>query len=321
MKNLNRIIIGANTVDDGVSDVQTNNPIRITGSTYDVADHNPVAGSVINCARIISGRTFPAFVADHGTEIIPQSSLWRRSCGLIKANPSSTTFYQIGWAPTTMVGTATARAITTGTTRMSYAARVGFVSGATAGSLCGLYANNPMFAVTTGKLSVAGFLYHTRFAVSDAAAVTAARMFCGLQSNVSAPTNVEPSTLTNCIGVAQLSTDSTQLYLVYGGSAAQTPIPLGTNFPPRYSGTTTAGTLVDLTLYCDDTNSSEAGVIRWRVEMAGTNTINEGVITPTSVGVQTPGGSLLSPRWWRTNNKTALAVGIDIVSGYWEQDW
>ena len=54
-KKLNRIIIGASTVDDGVSDLQTDNPIRITGSTSNVADHNAVAGSVLSCARTMAG--------------------------------------------------------------------------------------------------------------------------------------------------------------------------------------------------------------------------------------------------------------------------
>ena len=55
-------------------------------------------------------------------------------------------------------------------------------------------------------------------------------MFVGLDALTAAPTNIDPSTKVNCIGVAQIAT-SNNLNIVYGNATAKTPIDLGANFP------------------------------------------------------------------------------------------
>lgn len=164
-----------------------------------------------------------------------------------------------------------------------------------------------------------GFFYSCRFGFSDAATVSGARAFVGMSSLVAAPTNVEPNTLTNCIGLAQLSTDATQLFLVYGGSAAQTAIGLGTNFPPMAGVGAANGIAYDLTLFCP---TSGNGIVNYRVERIGTSFVAEGTLTPTTVGTQTPAATtLMTHRAWRTNNATLLAVGIDMLNVYIETDY
>jgi hypothetical protein len=140
-----------------------------------------------------------------------------------------------------------------------------------------------------------------------------------MSSSVAAPTNVQPNTLINSIGLARLSTDSTQLYIVYGGSAAQTAIALGTNFPPQTGSGSTTGIVYDLSLFSPP---NQNGVIYYYVERVGTSFVSQGVITPTTVGVQTPASTtLLAHRAWVCNNTTALAAGIDIISVYIETDY
>ena len=147
-----------------------------------------------------------------------------------------------------------------------------------------------------------------RFGPSDAATVSGVRFYAGIGSNVSAPTNVDPSTLTNQIGVAQLSTDSTQLYLVYGGSSAQTTIALGsTNFP----GNSTS-VLFELAIF-----SPSATASTYYVQVTNLNT--GAVYTNTLSGsssVVPQAGTLLAPRIWRTNNATALACAYDNAGLY-----
>ena len=121
-------------------------------------------------------------------------------------------------APTT-VGTVTARnvATTNFATRMR---RLGYVSAATAASLAS--ARVPVAQYTIGNgAGLGGFTYIVRFVPSDAAAVSGERFFVGLTSATGAPTNVDPATLTNAVGLAQLSS-GTNCFVVYGGSAAQT---------------------------------------------------------------------------------------------------
>jgi hypothetical protein len=111
----------------------------------------------------------------------------------------------LGCPTLTALGTATARA-PAATNKARRMARLGYVSVATVGGFAGHYPT--VLGRSLGDGTDGGFLYIFRFVVSDAAAVAGARMFCGLRNAVTAPTNVEPSTLTNQIGVAQLSTSN-----------------------------------------------------------------------------------------------------------------
>jgi len=209
----------------------------------------------------------------------------------------------------TALGTATARnvAATNFITRLR---RFGYVSSTVIGSLCGHYGTVAQWTIGTGT-GLGGFHYVCRFVPSDAANVSGARMFVGLRNAVSAPTNVEPSTLTNCIGVAQLSSAS-NLQIVYGGSAAQTAIDLGASFPAN--GASTAA--YELELFA----SPGTQTIGYKVTRLDNGTTASGTLSGT-VGTQVPAATtFLAHTAWRCNNLTLAACGIDIVQVYVETD-
>jgi hypothetical protein len=80
----------------------------------------------------------------------------------------------------------------------------------------------------------------------------------------------------------------------------------------------TGGQMYDLTLFMP---SDLNGTIKYQVDRIGTAYSITGTITPATPGTQTPlSTTLLSPRFWRSNNATALSVGIDISSLYIETD-
>jgi hypothetical protein len=211
----------------------------------------------------------------------------------------------------TVVGTATARNVAT-TNRLTRMKRIGYVSAATAGSLCGL--TNAVMQNTIGNGSgEGGFHLIYRFACTDAATVSGARQFCGQTNNATAPTNVEPSTLTNCIGVGHGASD-TNLKIYFGGSAAQTPIDLGASFPAN----TLAVDPYELALFASPSDQN----VGYRVENLRTGAVAEGVITNTTPGTTLPlNSAFLGPRIWRCNNATALAVGIDVIGFQIESDY
>lgn len=132
-------------------------------------------------------------------------------------------------------------------------------------------------------------------------------MFIGLDAaSGTAPTNVEPSTKVNCVGVAQLST-SNNLQIVYGNAAAKTPIDLGTNFPAN-----SATDAYELNLFAPAT-----GGIFWQVRRLNTAYEASGSIPSTDAPAAT---TLLGHQLWRCNNATALAVGLDVCGIYIETD-
>jgi hypothetical protein len=216
----------------------------------------------------------------------------------------------VGIGPPVTAGTATARSVAT----TNYAARLrrlGNVSAATAGALAYQYMPAAQFSAGSGALGDgSGFFALFRFVPSDAAAVSGERFFVGMTSAVVAPTNVEPSSLIQSVGVAQISTDATQLYLVYGGTTAQTAIALGTAFP--CAGLSTAA--FDLAIYAPN------GVANtFYVQV--TNLVTGAVFNKTLTGaaaVVPQSTTLLAPCIWKTNNATALAVAYDLATMYFE---
>lgn len=264
-------------------------------------------------------RVMPAAIGPSGMDYTIQPAMWRQKLGAWSPPGNATTVPGIfGTAAWTAVGTATARTVAT-TNLFTRMRRLGYVSAATAGSLTSLRTAAAQYTTGTGA-GLGGFFASFRIAASDAAAVTGVRSFTGFSAATTAPTNVEPSTLVNCIGLAQLSTNSTQMYIVYGGSAAQTAIALTTAFPP-YNGTVgiTTGVPYDFTIWCPPNSQ---GVINWQVDRIDTGTSTGGTITPAVQGTQTPASTtLLNPVAWRCNNATALAVGFDLINFYVETDY
>lgn len=264
-------------------------------------------------------RILPAAVGPSGMDYAFQPAMFRQKIGMWSPAGNATTVPGVfGFTAWTAVGTATARNVAT-TNLFTRMRRLGYVSAATAGSLTSVRTAAAQYTTGNGS-GLGGFYASFRFGRSDAAAVAGVRFFCGMLSATGAPTNVEPNTYTNCIGVAQLSTDSTQLYLVYGGSAAQTAVALTTGFPP-YNGTVgvTTGVPYDFQIWCPPNSN---GVVNWQLDRLDTGTSTGGTITPAVVGTQTPASTtLLNPVVWACNNATAAAVAFDLQQVYTEQDY
>ncbi len=271
------------------------------------------ASNLILYSKSVGGRIMPKWIGPSGVDTPIQPFLAGNAIGYWRPQGNSNVVPGVlGYGALTAVGTATARNVAT-TSLFTRMRRLGYVSAATGGSLVSLRQAAAQITISNGA-GLGGFMKVCRFGTSDAATVAGARMFVGISSSTSAPTNVEPSTLTNVIGVGHRAAD-TNLHLFYGGSSAQTPINLGANFPAN----TLSVDMYELILFSPP---NQNGVVKYRVLRLNTGDVAEGTL-PTSNGVNLPATTtLLSYMWaYRTNNATALAVGLDIVSDYVETDY
>ena len=255
-------------------------------------------------------RVMPAAVGPSGMDYTLQPSIWRQKISRWNPPGNSTSVPGIdGFGTFTAGGTATSRNVAV-TNSLTRAKRLAYVSATTAGSYGGHYLNQAQFTVGNGS-NVGGFFYSCRFGISDAVIQAVARTFVGLSSNTAAPTNVDPATLTNSVGIGHKEND-TNLFIYYGGSAAQTRIDLGANFPVNLTE------LYDITLWSPPNANS---VIYYYVERIGTSFTASGTLSGTP-GTTTPANTtLLAHRAWRNNNTAAAAVALDISSVYTETDW
>ena len=252
------------------------------------------------------GRMMAAQIGPSGLGTTLQPNLGGNKCAMWMPPGGSTTVPGVfGMAALTATGTATSRTITT-TNILTRMTRLGYVSAATAAALSG--GREAVAKYTTGAGGgLGGFYSRHRFGVSDAATVDGARMFVGMDALTAAPTNIDPSTKVNCIGVGQIAA-SNNLHIIRGNATAKTPIDLGANFPAN-----TNNDAYELTLF-----APTSGGCFYRVTRLNTAFYVEGFLPSTDLPLST---TLLCHQLWRTNNATALAVGLDICGIYIETDY
>lgn len=276
----------------------------------------PEAGELRVYGKSICGRAFLKSIGPSGMDVPYQASLWAQRLAIWNPPGNGTGVPGVfGMAAFTATGTVTTRTITT-TQMFTRTRRLGYVSGATAGSLCGARLNSAQWTLgVPGTPAFGGFFMAVRFGCSDAATVAGARQFVGVTSGTGAFTNVEPATLTNCIGVGHGAAD-TNLKIFYGGSAAQTPIDLGATFPAN----TLSADMYELVLYAP---SNANNIVNYRVTRLNTGDVAEGTLTAATPGTQLPANTTLLTLFqsFRSNNATALAVGLDISHVYFETDY
>ena len=267
----------------------------------------PADGFLTLYGKKIGGRTMLAQMGPSGLDTALQPNLGGNKVALWMPPGNSTAAPGLfGMSALAVTGSAAARIVAT-TNMLTRMTRLAYVSAATAGALAGVREVAAKYTTGAGA-GLGGFFARYRFATSDAANVAGARMFVGLAASTGAPTNVEPSTLVNVIGVAQLST-SANLQIVYGGAVAQAPIDLGAGFPAN----TASQDVYELTLF-----SPPAGGCYYEVTRLNTGTKASGFLAAL---VCPAGTTLLCHQLWRTNNATAVAVGLDICGIYIETDY
>ena len=296
----------------------THTTLNLTGTTNQVSSvavssdpAAPSAGNLKTFARTIAGGyTAPAFLnaTNAVVQLQPAFANKRISTFTPQTGP---VISLVGFASGLNQGTATT-ASPSSTSFFTRAPRVTYVSAGTAGSFASWYQGTGIVTLgVSGTPNFGGFYYVTRFGIADT--VASPRTFIGLSSVGTTPTNVEPSTLTNSIGVGQ-GASNTNLFVYYGGSAAQTPIDLGANFPTGTSNTD----WYELTLFAPP---SSTNTVYYQVLRLNTGNVASGTLTGTAGTVLPSNTTFLMPRNWRTNNATAAAVTLALGSMYLETDY
>lgn len=277
-----------------------------------VASPAIAAADTVNLfGRKISGRMLPAFNGPNNIDSSLQPFFARNHIGLFRPTGNSTTVHVVGIAPATATGfTATSRNVTF-TNFYTRMLRIGYVSTATVASVGQFRSTAAQFTVGNSSTGLGGFFQIIRFGISDAAAVAGARMFIGIRESSQAPSNVEPNTLTNCIGVGHGESD-TNMHLFYGGTTAQPAVNLGLNFPTNTRSTDA----YELALFSAPTSPD----VHWQLTRLNTGDVTGGTIVNSGATVL-PTNTIGMNYWgYRTNNNTALAVGLDIMNLYQEKD-
>jgi hypothetical protein len=308
----------------GGADFTTTQPQRTPASTVRFTDNGSIilpensfptasgAGEMKLFARKIANRLMPAFIGSSGLDSALQPLLARNKIGYWNPPGNANTVPGVfGFTAPVVTGfTATARNVAT-TNLFTRLRRLGYVTATTVGAVGQWRVNASQFTVGDATSGLGGFTFIMRFGISDAAAVSDARMFIGMRTNTT-PTNVEPSTITQCIGVGH-NAAHTNLHIFYGGTSAQTPIDLGVNFPITHGSVN----VYELALF----SAPNSGDVHYQVTRLNTGHVATGTIVNSGATVLPTNTTLIGVNCYRTNNATALAVGLDVMSAYIETDY
>ncbi len=214
-----------------------------------------------------------------------------------KPQGASATIGQLGVNPTA-TGTATtssAPANTNAHTRMS---RVDYlVTAATTTAVAGW-----RFTVATLQMSAnaytGGFKVKHRWGPATGVATSTTRSFTGLAAVTTAPTDVEPSTLVNVIGMGWDAADTNVQTMHNDGAGTCTKIDLGASFPVPSADRTDA---YELTL----TNEMGTSTVAYRVVNLSSGAVASGTLSTNLPATST----LLAPRGWISVGGTSSVIG------------
>lgn len=301
----------------GVVDVIGTSATNWTGISIDIWDDEnntmtfpahpsdppaPPAGFVNLFAKNLGGRLVPAFKVASGLTSSLQPHMARNGWAQWRPTVGSSTVSAIGAAALTATGTATAAGY--GTTSLhARSSRVDYlVTTAATTAVAGYRAGTNTYRGVDG--------YHHIFRVAPATGTTGVatqRFFCGMAGSTTAPTDVNPSTLTDIVGAGYDSADANWQVFFNDATGTATKVDTGIARPA-------ADRLgpFSVMIYCPPGGGS-LGVTLINEETGSsfsTTATTDLLTTSTACG----------PRAYHSVGGTSSVTGLTLFSGYVETD-
>lgn len=224
----------------------------------------------------------------------------------VKASPiiGSTAMSLDGMSAWSLTGTSSGPSYSN-TNRYSRMARLEVAASAAADAVAGL--RSPDF----GWLLNTGFYVRLHMGLAAGQTVTTSRAFCGLAADGAAPTDVEPSSLIDIVGIGWDSADTNIQVMRNDGSGTATKVDLGASFPVPSADATS--------VYTVELISMGAGT---GIQYSVTNEVT-GVSVRGSFSTDLPNGgtSPLAPRLWSSVGGTSSVTGVAFGGFYGERPY
>lgn len=253
-------------------------------------------------AQDIASVEFLAYLDSYGQKTALQTFLGRNKTSFASANGNSTTLSAFGLA-ITGTGTATAKNVATTGLNASMRGLDYLVTTAATTAVAGFRgAANQFWRGNAAGLG--GFFYINRWAPATGVATASHRAFDGLGSSTAAPTDVEPSSQTNIIGMGWDAADA-NVQLMVNGTGTATKIDLGASFPVPTANYTN---VYELSLFCP----ANGGTVYYEVRE-----LVSGAVAIGSVSANLPAATtLLNPRGYCSAGGTSSVIGFTFFDAY-----
>lgn len=262
----------------------------------------PSTGSIRLFTKMQGGRPMPAFMGPSGLDSILQPHLGKNGWGSWKPTFTGTTISAIGGPALTATGTATsapwaATSLHTRCQRVDY-----LVTTAAATAVAGFRIGAATWRGTDG--------YHWIFRACPATGATVAtgRCFIGMRGATTAPTDVNPSTLTNIVGVGYDSADANWQVMTNDGTGTATKVDTGIARP-----TADRQTMYSVMIF----SPPGGGWVGVRIVDEATGSAYESAQITTDIPAAT---QVVTPNCYASVGGTSSVVGLTFAGMWFDTD-
>ena len=242
----------------------SSDPLDLTAN----APSAPATDTVRLFRRKVAGRNFPAFTDISGGSRGIQSSLHGGRVAWAAGAPGSATATQVGMLMTA-VGTGTTATGSNANLHQSLSRVEYLVTTPSTSAIAGVRGSTLAWRGDASGLG--GFFFRMRWGPATGVATTTSRAFAGL-GPVGTPTDVEPSSRTNLLGMGWDAADTNIQFMHNDGSGTATKIDLGASFPVPTADRTE---VYDIALFCAPNGSS----VEWQVTDIVDNVTASGTVS------------------------------------------
>ncbi len=245
---------------------------------------SPAADGLKLFGKKRGGRMMTAQIGPSGVDTSLQPHSGTNAVSKWQPAGNSTTITAVGDAGLTATGTATAANVAT-TNRHTYMKRLEhLVTVAATTAVAGFRGAAAKWGVGGAAAGDGGFHFICRFGPATGVGTTTHRLFVGMSNATAAPTDVEPSSIANMVGVGYDAAD-TNMQIMHRGAGAVTKIDLGASFPVPTADRTK---VYELVMFSKPGTTQEVG---YEVTDLATGAVASGTITtnlPTTATLLAP---------------------------------
>jgi len=266
----------------------------------------PAAGGIKLFTKTALGqRDWPHILLPNGKEFGLQESLCEFQINQFRPNSYSTGVLGDGSLAQTATGTATAGVAQANNLFVMFPRIEARVGAPATNAVAGFRAAGNFARIGRDANAPGGFYSTQMWGPSTGLPNSTHRAFCGHSNNTAAPTDVEPSSLTDMIGMGWDAADTNVQIMHNDGSGTATKIDLGANFPVP---NTTNGAVYQLELFSPN---DLAQSVEYRVTLFNTTDKTAAFETTGTITTNIPAvATLLSPRTWCSVGGTSSIVGV-----------
>jgi hypothetical protein len=270
----------------------------------------PAADNVTIFGRSLAGRMLPAVVGPSGidTSLQPFFGSNRVAMFLPLGNSNTSTSVGLAYAST---GSGTSSNFAT-TNRYTRARGLEYlVTTAATTAVVGFRGSQLQFTIGASTAGDGGFLSVLRWGPATGVATATHRAFAGMRGAAAIPTDVQPSSLTNIVGMGWDAADANVQMMHNDASGTATKIDLGASFPvPTVDRTS----MYEVAIFAFPGSPSQVG---YRVTDLVSGAEASGTIT-TDLPANTQG---MTPWSFMSVGGTSSVIGMKVFGHYIETDY